>query len=260
MWLPYQPNHQRPITTATHPKGTRSTKTQRPKPSLQVPFDTVVLPRYRVTHATVMTSPHPNLKVILIGGSSHVGKSTLSESLAATLGWTHLSTDSLARHPGLPWRPAPEKVPEHVAQHYLSLSVDDLIDDVLRHYKVNVWPKVEAIIASHTKDPSTTGIVVEGSALWPEFATNLDFQKTAAIWLTATEELFRQRIHTNSLYTSKTPRERKMIDKFLQRTLAYNIRMVEAVNRHGLNLVDVTHSNVTQLTKKCLSTLGINEL
>ena len=226
---------------------------------MQVPFDTVVLPSYRVTRATVMTSPHPNLKVILIGGSSQAGKSTLSESLSATLGWTRLSTDSLARHPGLPWRPAPEKVPKHVAEHYLCLSVDGLIDDVLRHYKVNVWSKVEAIIASRSNDPSTTGIVVEGSALWPEFATNLDFQKTAATWLTATEELFRQRIHAGSLYTSKSLQERIMIDKFLERTLAYNARMVEAVNRHDLPLIDVTQSNVTELTEKCLSTLGINE-
>ena len=150
-------------------------------------------------------------------------------------------------------------MPKHVAEHYLCLSVDDLIEDVLRHYKVNVWPKVEAIIASHTKDPSTTGIVVEGSALWPEFATNLDFQKTAATWLTATEVLFRQRIHAGSLYTSKSLQERIMIDKFLERTLAYNARMVEAVNRHDLPLKDVTQSNVTELTEKCLSTLGINE-
>ena len=206
-----------------------------------------------------MTNPHHNLKVILIGGSSHVGKSTLSESLANTLGWKHISNDSLARHPGRPWSQSPDTVPDHVAEHYLCLSVDGLIEDVLRHYKVNVWPKVEAIIASHTKDPSTTGIVVEGSALWPEFATNLDFEKIAAIWLTASEELFRQRIHAGSLYTSKSPRERIMIDKFLERTLAYNARMVEAVNRRGLNLVDVTQSNATELTQKCLSTLGINE-
>ncbi len=180
-----------------------------------------------------MSNPHPNLKVILIGGISHAGKSTLYESLAATLGWTHLSTGSLARHPGRPWRPAPENVPDRVVQHYLRLSVDDLIDDVLRHYKVNVWPKVEAINASHSNDPSTTGTVVEGSALWPEFATNLDFEKTAAIWLTASEEIFRQRIQTGSQYTSKSPRDQMMIDKFLQRTLAYNARMVEAVNHNG---------------------------
>ena len=50
-----------------------------------------------------------NLRVVLIGGSSHVGKSTLSEALAARMGWERLSTDSLALHPGRPWKPAPEK-------------------------------------------------------------------------------------------------------------------------------------------------------
>ena len=199
------------------------------------------------------------MNVILIGGSSHVGKSTVAESLAATLGWTHVSTDSLARHPGRPWRPAPEKVPDEVAQHYLSLSVDELIEDVLRHFRNNVWPKVEAILASHSNDPSATGIVLEGSALWPEFATNLDFEKIAALWLTADDLIFRQRIHAASLYTSKSPQERKMIDKFLERTLAYNARMVDAVNRHDFTLVNVHQSNVPELAERCLSTLGIDE-
>ena len=207
-----------------------------------------------------MRNIHPNLKVIFIGGSSHVGKSTVSEPLATTLGWTHVSTDSLARHPGKPWKPAPEKVPDHVAEHYLDLSFDELIEDLLRHYKANVWPKVEAIIAAHSNDSSTTGIVVEGSALCPEFAINLDSKKIAATWLTAGEEVFRHRIRANSLYTSESPRERTMIDKFLERTLVYNERMVDAVNRQGFVLLDVTRSNLPQLTKSCLSTLGIHEL
>ena len=137
-------------------------------------------------------------KVILIGGSSHVGKSTIAASLASTLGWTHISTDSLARHPGRPWRSAPDKVPKDVAEHYLRLSIDELIDDVLRHYRFNVWPKVEAIIASHSDNTSTNRVVLEGSALWPEFAKSLDFTKTPAIWLTTSDKLFRQRIRTNS--------------------------------------------------------------
>ena len=109
----------------------------------------------------------PNLRVILVGGSSHVGKSTLSGSLAAELGWTHVSSDTLARHPGRPWKPEPEKVPDNVAEHYLSLSVDDLLRDVLCHYRVNVWPKVEAIVAPYSNDTSSAGVIVEGSALWP---------------------------------------------------------------------------------------------
>ena len=206
-----------------------------------------------------MGNLHSDLRVILIGGASHVGKSSLSESLAVTLGWTWVSTDTLARHPGRPWKPAPEKVPDHVAEHYLRLSVLELIEDVLRHYRVNVWPKVEEIVASHSNDTSATGIVLEGSALWPEFVTSLDSGKFAALWLTAHEEVFRQRIHAESLYNSKSPRDRMMIDKFLERTLVYNARMVDAVTRYGFILVDVLQSNVTELTGRCLSTLGIDQ-
>lgn len=147
-------------------------------------------------------------------------------------------------------------MPDNVAEHYLKLSLDELIEDVLRHYKLNVWPKVEAIIASHLNDPTTTGIVLEGSALWPDFASNLDFANVSAIWLTASNELFQRRIHTNSLYTSKSPRERTMIDKFLGRSLAYDKRMVEAVNRHGFLLLDVSRSEIGELTQTFLSTLG----
>ena len=63
-------------------------------------------------------------------------------------------------------------MPDHVAEHYLNLAVDELIEDVLRNYRVNVWPKVETTVASNSNNPTTTGIILEGSALWPDFATN----------------------------------------------------------------------------------------
>lgn len=202
-----------------------------------------------------MRDVHPSLRVILIGGSSHVGKSALSESIAANLGWNRISTDTLARHPGRPWRPASEKVPDHVAEHYLSLSVDELIVDVLHHYRVNVWPKIEEIVAYHIKDPSLTGLVVEGSALWPELVATLNSENIATLWLTASEEIFRQRICDESLYHSKSLRERRMIDKFLQRTLVYNAQMIEVANQHRFILVDVQQSNLAELTQRCLSIL-----
>lgn len=204
-----------------------------------------------------MRDVHPNTRVILIGGSSHSGKSALSESIAATLGWNKISTDTLARHPGRPWKSEPEKVPDHVAEHYLSLSVDELIKDVLHHYRVNVWPKVEEIVASHIKDPSSNGLIIEGSALWPELVATLELRNIAALWLTTSEEVFRQRIRDESLYHSKSLRGRRMIDKFLERTLVYNTQMIEIANQHGFILVDVQRFNVAELTKKCLSILGI---
>jgi len=203
----------------------------------------------------IMRDVPPNTKVILIGGSSHSGKSALSESIAANLGWNRISTDTLARHPGRPWRPEPEKVPDHVAEHYLSLSVDELIVDVLHHYRVNVWPKVEEIVSSHIDGPSRAGLIIEGSALWPELVATLNFDNIAALWLTASEEVFRQRIRDESLYHSKSLRKRRMIDKFLERTLVYNAQMIEIANRHGFILVDVQQSNLAELTQRCLSIL-----
>lgn len=204
-----------------------------------------------------MCKLQPNLRVVLIGGSSHVGKSTVSDSLAAKLGWSHISTDSLARHPGRPWKTAPEEVPEHVAEHYLCLSVDELIEDVLYHYRTNVWPKIEEIVASRLNDTSTTGIVLEGSALLPELVMNLDIDKIVAVWLTASEEVFQKRIRDGSLYRWKSPREQLMIDKFMERTLAYNALLVEAVNQQGFILVDVLQSNLTELSERCLSSVRI---
>ncbi len=146
-----------------------------------------------------------------------------------------------------------------VAEHYLCLSVEDLMEDVLRHYRANVWPKVKAIVASRLDDTSATGLVLEGSALWPEFATSLDFDRVGALWLTAAEETFRQRIYTNSRYSTKAPREQEMIDKFLQRTIAYNARMVETVNRRGFILVDVLDSDASELAERCLLALGVDD-
>ena len=146
-------------------------------------------------------------------------------------------------------------VPERVAEHYLCLTINELLEDVLRHYRTNVWPKIEEVVASHLNDTSTTGIVLEGSALLPELVMNLDIDSIVAVWLTASEEVFRQRIQDESLYRWKSPREQLMIDKFLERTLAYNALLVDAVNQQGLTLVDVLQSNVTELIEGRLSSV-----
>jgi 2-phosphoglycerate kinase len=195
-------------------------------------------------------------RVFLIGGSSHAGKSTLAQLLASQLGWSYRSTDKLARHPGRPWQARPKQVPEHVADHYLSLSADELITDVLRHYRDNVWPLIESIVTFHATDFSTDRLILEGSAILPELVVTLTPNSIAAIWLTASNEFFEQRIYSSSQYETKSPREKKMIDRFLERTWLYNERMMDTVRRLGLVSLDVENaSDVNELTGKCLSEL-----
>lgn len=196
-------------------------------------------------------------RVLLIGGTSHTGKTTLARALAAQLGYRYQATDKLARHPGRPWRTPPEQAPPHVADHYLSLSLDALITDVLRHYRENVWSQVVALVEATVADPDLAGLVIEGSALWPEQAPALLSLEVAGLWLTASDDLLRARIYRSSDYPTRSPRGRAMIDKFLARTCRYNALMMDAVRRRGLTSIDVTAaSGVPELVQLCLATLA----
>jgi cytidylate kinase len=84
-----------------------------------------------------------DVRVVLIGGTSNTGKSTIARTLAERLGYEYASTDLLARHPGHPWRTTEREVPAAVAEHYGSLTVDELIGSVLAHYE-RLWPRIEA--------------------------------------------------------------------------------------------------------------------
>jgi len=62
----------------------------------------------------------------------------------------------------------PEReVPPHVAEHYASLTVDELITSVLAHYE-RLWPRIRTLVATHAAQGGAgAGLVLEGSALWP---------------------------------------------------------------------------------------------
>ncbi len=195
-------------------------------------------------------------RVILIGGTSHVGKSTLAQALASQLGWQNRSTDKLARHPGRPWQVAPKQVPSHVADHYLSLSPEALLADVLRHYRESVWPLVKDIVSLHATDCTIDRLIMEGSALLPELVATLMLENVAAFWLTASDTYFTRRIYQNSQYETKSPREKRMIDQFLARTWLYNMGMMTTVKRLGLVSVDIDQiPGVNDLADRILSGL-----
>ncbi len=200
-------------------------------------------------------------RVILIGGSSCAGKSTLGLALASKLGWSYRSTDKLARHPGRPWLGADGKaIPEQVAEYYRQLSVDALFLDVLSHYEKNVLPIVEVIVSSHVSAKSTECLILEGSALWPEFVANLvSLNGVKAIWLTARNELFQNRIKRDSNFVNLCKDEKHLIQKFLDRTLLYNQHMREEVERLGFMCIDVESvSTADELLKKCMELMEIS--
>ncbi|MFJ4837577.1 hypothetical protein [Streptomyces sp. NPDC088746] len=178
------------------------------------------------------------VRVVLIGGTSNVGKSAVARAVADRLGFECLSTDNLARHPGRPWRTPEWEVPPHVAEHYGSLTVDELIRSVLDHYD-RLWPRIEELITARAAEDGTgTGLVLEGSALRPVPVAELEVRHTAAVWLTADEAVVRARVRTAGRYEAATTAEQHLMDQFLARTGRYQELMLDAVDRLGLDRVD----------------------
>ena len=187
--------------------------------------------------------------MLLIGGTSHVGKSTLARLLADDLGWSCITTDALARHPGRPW-PAPS---EEVSVHYHSLSVDDLADAQWRHYQ-RLWPTVEALVCERLDAAPGRGLVLEGSGVLPEKVASLDVeQRVAAVWLTASPTIVKGRIHDAGGYDSADADRRFMIDQFVSRTLRYDELVRGDVAGHGLRLIAADGRSPRELATEALS-------
>jgi 2-phosphoglycerate kinase len=175
------------------------------------------------------------MRVLLIGGTSHAGKSSVARALANREGWIHRSTDHLARHPGRPWG----EVPTHVPEHYLTLDMGALMASVLAHYR-KLWPEIEALVAKHANDESTPRLVLEGSALLPENLARLVRPSVRVIWLSVKDNAATQRIRDSSDHADRSEREKAAIDKFIARTLAFNQVMTEEASALGLATIEST--------------------
>ncbi|WP_411097016.1 AAA family ATPase [Streptomyces sp. 020-2-3H-GM] len=178
-----------------------------------------------------------DVRVVLIGGTSNTGKSTVAGRLAERLGFEHRSTDGLARHPGRPWRTPEHEVPPHVAEHYATSTPDELLASVLAHYE-RLWPRIEELITDRAR-PGAAGLVLEGSALLPERVARFTVPRTAAVWLTADDAVLRDRVRTAGRYARASEEERLLMDRFLARTHRFQTRTVEAVESLGLARLDV---------------------
>jgi len=195
-------------------------------------------------------------RVFLIGGPSHAGKSTVANRMASKLGWSHISTDSLARHPGRPWKNEFREVPAQVADHYKTLSASELVTDVIRHYD-SMWPIIEALVQKHAGDPSTCRVVIEGSALLPERIASMPGDKTAAIWLTADGKLLCDRIKASSRYDGLSADERLLVEKFVARNDLYNRRIMNLLGHFRLASIDVgSAASLDELAEQCLTVLS----
>ena len=193
-------------------------------------------PSAAAARAPSLTEP---FRVALIGGTSHVGKSTTAQALAARLGWTHVSTDRLARHPGRPWSAA-SALPPHVIEHYRTLAPAALAEAQLAHYR-NMWPLVVERVEAASAEGGEP-LVLEGSGVLPGHVAALGLPKVRAVWLTAAPTLIEARVRLESGFDARTPDEQAMIAKFIGRSQQYDAEVMGEVRALGLPFVEVSEA------------------
>jgi len=189
----------------------------------------------------------PTKKVLLIGGTSHVGKTTLAGSCAERLAWRQISTDSLARHPGRPWRDDESDVPQDVRDHYARLNTAELVTSVRKHYLSNVMPIASALISSQLNNRFDPGLVLEGSALIPGAVAALNTERVASVWLTLDCELLIARIHEESRYNRRAAEERALIQKFCDRAVAYSQWLDGEISRYGFRAINADSEDLVSV-------------
>lgn len=174
---------------------------------------------------------------ILIGGSSHVGKSTLAKRLAYVLNRKIISTDDLARHPGRPW---PSLRPQ-VAEFYSSLS-DDTIHWFLKIHHENMWPRICHTVERCHMD--SIPFILEGAALRPEYVMSLDPNIVSMVFLYADDDFLRSRMMDSADYSKATRSIIPIIDKFIERSIRENREMLEAARATHIPCFDVANPKV----------------
>ncbi|KAA9361809.1 AAA family ATPase [Ochrobactrum quorumnocens] len=175
------------------------------------------------------------LSGIMITGTSHVGKTSFAHRLADKLGWTIISTDELARHPGRPW----PTVRPTIAEYYQRLSSETIHWFLKVHHK-NIWPVIRRKIEDeiHAGRP----FIFEGAALRPEYLATLNPAFTSCICLYAEADFLQERMRSEAGYSRVDALHQAIIDKFIERSLRENIEMQAAAQTHHMKLVNVADS------------------
>ncbi len=193
-----------------------------------------------------------NKKTLLIGGTSHLGKSTLAQALANRLEAKLISTDHLARHPGRPWKASIDLIPSHVIEHYETLPIDQLMQDVLAHYQKQ-WPKIQAVI----EESVAPLLIIEGSAIGPNWLAPHLNEEVIGIWLIGKPGLIEERIYRNSEYEGRSTREQFLIDQFCRRSIQFNEWIQAGARRYSLPYLEVDLQTTREaLVRACLTKIA----
>ena len=193
-----------------------------------------------------------------MGGTSHAGKSSLGKALATRLGWDLLSTDQFARHPGRPWRNDETAVPSDVVDYFSNFDDLSLLNDVLSHYRDNIWPIVRALVLSRVNNSFDASVVIEGSALLPDLVAEVASEAVKPLWLLGDAPLIGRRIREESSFSTRSQTERNLIDTFARRSVAFDTELRLHLGKCAFPVVHASNAEpISELLQRALAEMKI---
>ena len=179
-------------------------------------------------------------KVILIGGSPMVGKSTIAVSLAAKLQCQCISTDDI----GEALQTTTDIDPMR-GQNYLDYYADNgrtkLIEDIIEYHK-KLEPAIYRLIDIH----STWGnpLIMEGWALYPNRLKDVN-SNVFSCWLIAGDDLLENRLLMNNDFYINAREPEKVIENYLYRSQWHNKLVLEQCRAENQNHLFVNEKSTT---------------
>jgi len=194
-------------------------------------------------------------KIILIGGSPMIGKTSLAIKIASQLEYCCISTDDI----GEAVRALIKKKDINpmkgfdCREYYIKKTIKKLIDETFIQHLSMEKSIMSVIRAHHEWGPP---VVIEGWNLYPEFMSRYKKQDIISFYLVANKKLFRSRILNNKSFCNGASNEEKMIENYLARTEWHNTIIQKQAEDFNENIIYVNENDSTddlllKIKKEC---------
>jgi len=170
-------------------------------------------------------------KVILIGGSPRVGKSTAAALLASKLVRPCISTDDIGEALQSVLDISPMKGFDY-PDYYVMRTKQELIEDIITYHR-KLEPAIARLVETHSDwgDP----LIMEGWALYPELVRGIENGQVFSVWLIAAPGLLEQRVRESCSFGNNE----RVVENYLARSEWHNNLLLEQCRAHNRNYIRV---------------------
>ena len=162
-------------------------------------------------------------KVILIGGSPMVGKSTVAALVASNLMFPCVSTDDIGEALQTVSDINPMGSRDYL-DYYAQSDTQRLIDDMIEYHQ-KLEPAIARLIDIHSDWGNP--LIMEGWALYPEPVGRINNEHVFSVWLIAEDGLLRKRMAMKKSFWQDAREPEKVIENYLYRSEWHNRKLLE---------------------------------